>query len=117
LPFAVGKQKVSSGSDFGRVITTKANDLVARLHDRMPVVLASEDRERWLNGPNPGELLNLTPPIGSVSPKNDSPDLLEPIEKPDTAAQGGFESADGGEPGREPRKIRSEPVPRFPARN
>ncbi len=30
------------------IITTQANELVARLHDRMPVVLAPEDWGRWL---------------------------------------------------------------------
>src|ERR671921_147091 len=39
------------------VITTDANELVAKLHDRMPVVIAPDDRERWLKGPKPAELL------------------------------------------------------------
>src|ERR671915_743784 len=33
------------------IVTTDANELVAQLHDRMPVVIAPEDRERWLKGP------------------------------------------------------------------
>ena len=33
------------------IITTKANELVSALHDRMPVIIAPEDRDRWLNGP------------------------------------------------------------------
>lgn len=32
------------------IITTKANELVAPLHDRMPVILKREDEERWLSG-------------------------------------------------------------------
>jgi putative SOS response-associated peptidase YedK len=43
------------------IITTDANELVAQLHDRMPVVIAPEDRERWLKGPNPRELLRPYP--------------------------------------------------------
>src|SRR5215213_10386019 len=39
------------------IITTDANELVAELHDRMPVIIAPDDRERWLKGPNPEELL------------------------------------------------------------
>ncbi len=31
------------------IITTEANDLVARLHDRMPVVLGPSDWDRWLD--------------------------------------------------------------------
>jgi putative SOS response-associated peptidase YedK len=31
------------------IITTRPNDLVGRLHDRMPVVLAAESWERWLD--------------------------------------------------------------------
>jgi len=32
------------------IITTEANDLVAPLHDRMPVILKREDEDRWLSG-------------------------------------------------------------------
>ena len=31
------------------IITTTANTLVAKVHDRMPVILAKEDEEDWLN--------------------------------------------------------------------
>jgi hypothetical protein len=55
------------------IITTDANELVAQLHDRMPVVIAPEDRERWLKGPNPKELLKPYPAermtMWPVSPK------------------------------------------------
>jgi putative SOS response-associated peptidase YedK len=43
------------------IITTEANDLVRELHDRMPVVIGPEDRERWLNGADPQELLQPYP--------------------------------------------------------
>jgi putative SOS response-associated peptidase YedK len=43
------------------IITTDANELVGQLHDRMPVVIAPEDGERWLKGPNPRELLSPYP--------------------------------------------------------
>jgi len=32
------------------LVTTKANELVAPLHDRMPVILKQEDEDRWLSG-------------------------------------------------------------------
>jgi putative SOS response-associated peptidase YedK len=76
----------------------------------MPVVIAPEDHDRWLNGPNPGELLKPFPADRMVmwpvspklnSPKNDSPDLLDEFEEP--AAEGEpVERANEGEADREP---------------
>jgi putative SOS response-associated peptidase YedK len=31
------------------IITTEANQLVEKIHDRMPVILGQEDEEDWLN--------------------------------------------------------------------
>ena len=39
----------------------ETNELVSRLHDRMPVVIASEDRERWLSDPDSSDLLRPFP--------------------------------------------------------
>jgi putative SOS response-associated peptidase YedK len=92
------------------IITTDVNDLVARLHDRMPVVIAPEDRERWLKGPDPQNLLKPFPsermimwPVSPKlnSPNNDSPDLLEPIEEANGVGEPG-ERVDDGEPEHEP---------------
>jgi putative SOS response-associated peptidase YedK len=92
------------------IITTEANKLVAELHDRMPVIIAPQDHERWLKGPNPQELLKPYPademtmwPVSPKlnSPKNDSPDLLEPIANPDGAGEP-VERANEGAPQREP---------------
>ena len=78
----------------------------------MPVVIAPEDREQWLKGPNPGELLKPFPSeritMWPVSPKlnsptNDSPDLLEPVEDPDEPPISTVvERANEGEPHCEP---------------
>jgi putative SOS response-associated peptidase YedK len=35
------------------IITTNANEIVAPLHDRMPVILKQEDENRWLSGDAP----------------------------------------------------------------
>jgi putative SOS response-associated peptidase YedK len=69
------------------VITTDANELVAAIHDRMPVVLAPEDYERWLSDdPDPRDLLRTFPaepmtmwPVSTRvnSPKNDDAELLD----------------------------------------
>jgi len=32
------------------IVTTKANELVQRIHDRMPVILAPDDYAQWLDG-------------------------------------------------------------------
>jgi len=35
------------------IVTTRANDLLARIHDRMPVVIAERDYDRWLDADDP----------------------------------------------------------------
>lgn len=93
------------------IVTTDANELVGRLHDRMPVIIAPEDRERWLKGPDPNELLKPYPadqmtmwPVSPKlnSPKNDGPELLDPVEDPLGPATDDIERANEGEPEREP---------------
>jgi putative SOS response-associated peptidase YedK len=45
------------------VVTTSANDLAAKVHDRMPVILSKLDRERWLEpSAEPAELTKLIEP-------------------------------------------------------
>jgi len=70
------------------IITTPANVLVSRIHDRMPLILARADLERWLGAEkNPADLLRSYPsadvrmwPISTRvnSPNNDDPSILEP---------------------------------------
>jgi putative SOS response-associated peptidase YedK len=76
------------------ILTTAANELVARLHDRMPVVLDPADYERWLDPalqdavalfpllrPYPAEEMVAIPVSPRVnSPDADDPGLLEPID-------------------------------------
>jgi putative SOS response-associated peptidase YedK len=33
------------------IITTRANKLLSEVHDRMPVIIAPADHQRWLTGP------------------------------------------------------------------
>lgn len=40
------------------LITTSANELVGRIHDRMPVILNEEDHGRWL-GEEPADVVDL----------------------------------------------------------
>jgi putative SOS response-associated peptidase YedK len=72
------------------VVTCPANELMARIHDRMPVILKPGDYERWL-GPEPkmDELMVPYParemmlyPVSTAvnSYLNDTPEVLEPVE-------------------------------------
>lgn len=107
LPFAIG---MKDGAPFGLaaiwenwkhpesgvyirtfcILTCPANDLIAAIHDRMPVILPPSAYERWLSPmeadphdllvPYPAELMVMWPISSRInSPKNDTPDLLDPI--------------------------------------
>lgn len=81
--------------DTGAILTTAANNDVARIHDRMPVVIRQEDFSRWLDCKTlePRDVVDLMQPIGEgffeatpVSDKvnkvaNMGPDILEPVEE------------------------------------
>ena len=45
------------------IITTKANELVGTIHDRMPVIIAPADYHRWLSpiGPDPNDMMKPYP--------------------------------------------------------
>jgi putative SOS response-associated peptidase YedK len=46
------------------IVTTEANELLQRIHDRMPVILAREDYDRWLDvgaEPDPADLMRPYP--------------------------------------------------------
>ncbi len=47
------------------IITTVANDLLRPIHDRMPVILARDDEETWLDGSvdDPGALIGVLAPF------------------------------------------------------
>lgn len=73
------------------IITTEPNELTAPIHDRMPVILAPKDYERWIAPADPARLpIDLLRPFGAdlmrawkVSSavgnvRNDTPDLCVP---------------------------------------
>ena len=75
------------------IVTTTPNEALAGLHDRMPVIVADSDWERWLD-PAPadtGELLGLIQPTDDVAlqidavaryvndVRRDGPELIEPL--------------------------------------
>jgi putative SOS response-associated peptidase YedK len=72
------------------IVTTAANELMAPIHDRMPVIVAPEDYAAWLDGANadaerllrpcPAALMQAYPVSSRVNaPANDDPLLLEPV--------------------------------------
>lgn len=77
------------------IITTKPNDLLAPIHNRMPVIISSGARAFWLDRSieEPEELVPLLNPYPARdmiayevarqvnSPKNNSSDLLKPLKQ------------------------------------
>lgn len=77
------------------IVTTAANEIVAPIHDRMPVILMREDEERWiardppqqeelhdLLGQYPAREMEAYPVSTRVnSPVSDDPDLIEPLKE------------------------------------
>lgn len=83
------------------IVTTEANALLATLHDRMPVILAKETFDTWLDldehepevlqrllVPCPPETLTMHP-ISTMVNKvgNDTPECLKPIDEPERFAR------------------------------
>ena len=76
------------------IITGEPNELVARIHDRMPVILAEDAWDAWLDPTNnkvedllellvpyPAELMEAYPVDTQVnSVQNDGPELIAPLE-------------------------------------
>lgn len=76
------------------IITCPPNEAIARLHDRMPVILPPDARAAWLDpalrderallgllGPLPAELFEIHPVGRQVnSPDRDDPSCIEPLD-------------------------------------
>ncbi len=75
------------------IVTTSANDRIAPIHDRMPVMLARADEDAWLAPETPAERLQalLAPYPAELtdfhrvdsrvnSVRNDDPDCIKPLE-------------------------------------
>jgi putative SOS response-associated peptidase YedK len=84
------------------IITTEPNELVRPVHNRMPVILRSEDEEQWLDvsrtpfakaqsllKPLPAELMDahdVSPIVNSA--KYDGPECIQPVSDEDMARGG-----------------------------
>lgn len=78
------------------ILTTQANQLLAPIHDRMPVLLSPEATEAWLDprlhqpekllpllAPAPAEWLAAVPVSRAVNnPAHDAPDCIAPLASP-----------------------------------
>ena len=76
------------------IVTIAANDVLAGIHDRMPVILSDDDVSQWMNPDeqDPAQLQPLLKPCPSEwletyevsravnSPANNSPDVLIPLD-------------------------------------
>ena len=76
------------------ILTTEANSLMAKIHNRMPVIIKPEDYASWIDTnltdvikiqamalPYPDRLMEAYAVSRKVnSPKNDSPDLIEEVQ-------------------------------------
>jgi len=70
------------------IITTKSNELMNPIHERMPVIINKEDEKKWLFSNDIEELLNICKPYSSSlmdcysisskvsNPVNNSPEIL-----------------------------------------
>jgi putative SOS response-associated peptidase YedK len=75
------------------IITTTPNELMKKIHIRMPVILPKEEEKRWLSDIKPEEALTMLKPFDAsqmkayeISPlvnsvKNESPDVIKPLAK------------------------------------
>jgi len=74
------------------ILTTGPNEMMAAIHNRMPVILHPEDEHRWIAPQPDPSLVSLLKPFPSEmmeaysvsklvnSPKNDSADVFQPTE-------------------------------------
>ena len=91
-----GLYEPRGGTDTFTIITTDANEFMARLHDRMPVILEPEEAQRWIDQGDPSLLkpaadgvLTAHPVSARVnSPENDDELLIQRVE-PEPPAKSG----------------------------
>ncbi len=98
--------------DTGAILTTAANDQIAAIHDRMPVVIRPADFARWLDcrTQEPRDVADLLAPVEhgffeaiAISDKvnkvaNTGPDILEPIAVAQPAPQPADKPKAAGKP-------------------
>jgi putative SOS response-associated peptidase YedK len=94
LGFAGFSAHDADGQNTFLIITTKANELLSAIHDRMPVILSPEGEEIWLDRggetlealalltPYPADQMEAFPVSRAVNdPRDEGADLIEPISE------------------------------------
>jgi len=73
------------------IITTTPNELMAEIHNRMPVILDTESEKLWLVSDDENQLLELLKPYPTKemnafriselvnSPRNNSKEIIQPV--------------------------------------
>ena len=73
------------------IITVAANELMKKIHDRMPVILKQSDEKNWLNEADPNKLKQFLKPFASDqmkafeistlvnSPRNNGPEIIKAV--------------------------------------
>lgn len=84
-------------TDSVAILTTRPNELMAGIHDRMPVIVPPDRFAAWLRpdtqaqsffDPHPAELMEAHPVSTRVnSPRNDDPSLIRPAAPPCSEAE------------------------------
>jgi putative SOS response-associated peptidase YedK len=106
------------------IVTTRANRTLAPIHERMPVVVAPDAFDFWLDGakvdaetaaaliapaPEPAlEAYEVSPAVNHVA--NDSPELTEPVTVETAAAPSAARERSGPKPDEQP-SLFDEPLP------
>jgi putative SOS response-associated peptidase YedK len=97
--FQAGAQLADSSRPRFTVLTTRPNELIRPVHDRMPVIIPPADLDRWLTAPPadatpllapaPADALAATPVSKRVnSVRNDDPACIAPAPHPARPTQG-----------------------------
>jgi putative SOS response-associated peptidase YedK len=91
--YTVTKDEKGGEMPHWAILTTEANSLMSPVHDRMPVVIEEKYEKEWIDGGlEPEEVQKFFEPVKSNylkkyqistlvnSPKNDTPQILEPVK-------------------------------------
>ena len=86
LPRSLADSEPGDAVETCTILTTAANEVLAPIHHRMPVIVPSALFDPWLAGesvvldPHPGEAMTLHPVSLRVNkPSNDDPRCVEPL--------------------------------------
>ena len=89
--YSVHQDKSGTARPHFAIVTTTANSVMEKVHDRMPVIVAPKDEEHWLTADTDEAITHLLRPYAAKhthayeistlvnNPRNDSPEILKPV--------------------------------------